>query len=131
MASDPSFAATPKVGSGLVPGTADTSLTAPTNTTTIVTGGSNGTKIEEIVVEGVGTTLGGLVNIFLYDGTTHHLYDQVAVSAITVSATATAFREVLRYVNLVLPSNTWQLRVANTVAGNVSLLKVTATGGDF
>lgn len=131
MASDPSFAATPKVGSGLVPATADTSLTAPTNTTTIVTGGSNGTKIEELVFEGVGTTVGGIVNVFLYDGTTHHLYDQVSVGAVTVSATATAFRQVNRYVNLVLPSNTWQLRVANTVAGNVSLIKVSATGGDF
>lgn len=131
MASTPSFAATSKVGAGLIPGTADTSLTAPTNTTTIVTGASTGTKLEELIFQGVGTTVAGVVNVFLHDGTTHHLIDQVLVSAVTSSTTAVAFRARRQYQNLLLPSTSWTLRVSGTVVGNVSLVKVTALGADF
>lgn len=130
MASSPAFAATVNVGSGLVPGTADTSLTAPTNVTTIFTAGSNGSKIEEIICQGVGTTVAGIVNVFRHDGSTYHLIDQFIINAITSSTTAAAFRLTKTYANLVLESGD-TLRVTVTVAGDVSLLKVTALGGDF
>lgn len=131
MASAPEFSATIKLGSGLVPATLDTSLTAPTNVTTIVTGAATGTKIEELVFQGVLTTVASVVNVFLYDGSTYHLYDQVLISAVTSSTTAVAFRTNRQYSNLFLPDNTWSLRVTNTVAGNQSGIKVTASGGDF
>lgn len=130
MATAPAFAATPAVGSGLVPATADTSLTAPTNATSILSGGASGTKVEEIVFQGVGTTVAGVVNLFLYDGTTYNLLDQVLISATTSSTTAVAFRALRQYTNLLVKSG-WSLRVTNTVAGNVSLVKVTAFGGDL
>lgn len=131
MASTPSFAATPILGAGLVPGTADTSLTAPTNVTSLFTAGSSGTKVEEIVFQGVGTTVASVVNVFAYDGSTYHLIDQVLVSAVTSSTTAVAWRAVRQYTNLVLPSSSWSLRVTNTVAGNVSLIKVSAFGASL
>jgi len=130
MASGPAFAATPAVGSGLIPGTLDTSLTAPTNVTTILAGGTSATKVEEIVFQGVGTTVAGVVNVFLYDGSTYHLIDQVLVSAVTSSTTAVAFRTNRLYDNLLVKNN-WSLRVSGTVSGNVSLIKVTAYGGDY
>lgn len=130
MASTPAFAATPNVGSGLVPGTADTSLTAPTNVTTVWTAGASGGKIEEIVCQGVGTTVAGIVNVFRHDGSTYHLIDQFIVTAVTSSTTAGAYRSTKQYTNLVL-KGTETLRVTVTVAGDVSLLKVTAFGGDF
>lgn len=131
MATAPAFAATPVCWSGLVPATADTSLTAPSNVTTLGTAGANGTKIDSIVVEGVGTTVAGVVNIFLYDNSTYHLYDQFLISAVTSSTTARAYRSERAYTNLLLPSNSWSLRCTVTVAGDQSLLKVTATGGSF
>jgi hypothetical protein len=130
MAADPAFASTPAIGSGLLPATLDTSLTAPTTVTTIVTAAANGTKIEELVFQGVGTTVAGVINIFLYDGTTYHLYDQVLVTAVTSSTTAVAFRTNRTYTNLVLKTG-WSLRVTGTIAGNQSMVKVTAHGGDF
>lgn len=130
MATAPSFSATPNIGSGLVSATLDTSLTAPTNITTIITAGANGTQIFEIVVEGVGTTVAGVLNIFRYDGSTYHLYDQILVTAITSSATATAFRSTRQYTNLILKSGD-TLRIAQTVSGNQSMLKMTAHGGDL
>ena len=131
MATAPAYASTINLGSGLVPATLDTSLTAPTNVTTIVTGGTNGTKIEELIFQGVGTTVAGVVNVFLYDGSTYHLYDQVLVAAVTSSTTAIAFRTTRQYANLFLKDNTWTLRVSTTVAGLQSMVKVTATGGSI
>lgn len=130
MASTPAFAATPNVGSALVPGTADTSLTAPTNVATVFTAGANGAKIEEIVVQGVGTTVAGVVNVFRHDGSTYHLIDQFVVTVVTSSTTAAAYRLAKVYENLLLKA-TETLRVTITVAGDQSLLKVTAFGGDF
>jgi hypothetical protein len=131
MASAPVFAATPVCWSGLVPATADTSMTAPSNVTTLGTAGASGTKIEEIVCQGVGTTVAGVVNIFLYDGSTYHLYDFFIVPAYTASTTVGAWRASRQYQNLILPSNSWSLRCTVTVAGDQSLVKVTAIGGSY
>lgn len=130
MATAPQFAATVNVGSAIVPATLDTSLTAPSNVATVVTAGSNGTKIEEIVVQGLGTTVAGVLNIFRYDGATYHLIDQVLISAVTSSATAVAYRSARKYDNLIL-ANGDTLRIAQTVSGNQSMLKITAFGGSL
>jgi len=130
MAADPVFAASLKAASGLVPATLDTSLTAPTNVTTIVTAGSSGSKIEEIVFQAVGTTVLGNVNVFAYDGSTYHLIDQVSIPVQTSSTTALAYRVNRTYTNLWLQTG-WTLRVTNTIAGNQSLVKVTAFYGDI
>lgn len=131
MGAAPAFAATPVAWSGLVPATLDTSLTAPTNVTTLGTAGAGGTKIEQITCQAVGTTVAGVINVFLYDGTTYHLIDQFLIAAVTSSTTARAWQSARSYANLILPSNSWSLRVTQTIAGNQSLVKVTAIGGSF
>ena len=45
MGTAPAYAATPVCWAGLVPAAADTSLTTPSNVTTLGTAGSNGSKI--------------------------------------------------------------------------------------
>jgi hypothetical protein len=129
MASTPSFAVTSKVGTGAVSGTASTSFTSPSNPTTIVTGASGGTKIEEIIFQGIGTTVAGTVNVFVHDGTNYSLIDQVLVTAITSSTTAAMFRARRQYQNLILPSTSWTLRVSSMVASQ--LIQVSAFGADF
>lgn len=129
MAADPAFASTVRTGAALL-GAAETSLTVPTTTSTIITAGASGTKIEEIVVEAVGTTVAGLVYVFLHDGTTYHLFDTIAVTAVTASTTVSPFRASNRYVNLWFPT-TWSLRCSQSIAGNASLLKLSAFGGDY
>jgi hypothetical protein len=131
VANAPAFASTPVCWSGLVPATLDTSLTAPTNVTTLGTAGTNGTQINEITCQAVGSTVAGEVNVFLYDGSTYHLYDQFQVPVWTSSTTQSAYRASKTYTNLWLPSNSWSLRVTNTIAGNQSMLKVTAIGGSL
>ena len=131
MATAPAFAATPLTFAGLAPATFDTSLTAPTNVTTLATGVATGTKIEQIILQAVGTTVAGVVNIFLYDGATSHLFDQFLVPAVTSSTTARAWQSSRAYPNLLLPSTSWSLRFAVTVSGLQSMVKASAFGGSF
>jgi hypothetical protein len=126
MAAAPAFAATPAAWCGLVPGTADTSFTAPTHVTTLGTAGSSGTKITQIDVIPAGTVVAALVNIFAYDSTTYHLIESVTIAAGTVNTTTAPVKQTYSYDNLVLPSSSWSLVVTNTVAGNVSLVEVNA-----
>lgn len=130
MAADPAFAATPENASVIASATLDTSLTAPTNVATLFTAAASGSKIEELVFEGLGTTVAGLVNVFLHDGSTYHLFDQFVVTAVTSSTTAAAFRVAKTYSNLIL-ENGWSIRFTVTVAGLQSLIKGHAFGGSF
>ena len=130
MAAAPAYAATPVIWAGLIPGTLDTSFTAPTNQTTLGSAGASGTKIEQIDVEPVGTVVAGLVNIFAYDGATYHMIESVTISAATVNTTTAPVKQTFVYDNLVLPSG-WSLRCSGTIAGNVSLITVTAYGASL
>ena len=121
MAAAPAYAATPVTWSGLVPSTADTSWTAPSHTTSLGSAGANGTKITQVDVIPAGTVVAGLVNVFLYDGTTYHLHESVTIAAYTSSTTAAPAKQSYASDNLVLP-NGWSLVVTNTVSGNVSLV---------
>lgn len=129
MATDPVFAVTPFFGSALL-GNAETSTTSPTTTSTIKTAATNGTKVEEVVVMGTGTTVAGLVYIFWHDGSNYRLFDTFTVTAITASATVTPFRLSKTYVNLVMPSG-HSLRASQSIAGNASVLVCAAMGADL
>lgn len=128
MATAPQYAGTVLMGSGAVSATADTSYTAPTNITTIVTAGTSGSKIDEIVFMGDGSTVAGTVNVFLFDGSNYHIYDSVGVVAVTAGAQAPPWRMVKTYANLLI-ANGWSLRVTSTVASQ--LIVVSAFGGSF
>lgn len=78
----------------------------------------------------VATTVAGLVYIFLYDGSNYHLFDTITVTAVTASATVPGFRQRNTYTNLVLKTG-WSLRASQSIAGNASILKIHAFGGDI
>lgn len=130
MSAAPAYASTPVAWCGLVPASADTSLTAPTNVTTLGSAGASGTKLVQVDVIPTATVVGGLVNVFLYDGSAYHLLESVTIAAATVSTTAAPAKQTFTYDNVVLPTG-WSLRVANTVAGNVSLVEVNAFGASL
>ena len=133
MSTAAQYASTPKVGSANLT-TADTSLTAPTTVGTIFTAGSSGSRIDYIDIQGVATTVAGLINLFIYDGTTYFLWQQVPVIAITSSTTAPAFNATLSSNNnanvmpLCIPTG-YSLRATTSVAQTG--IRVIAYGGDF
>jgi hypothetical protein len=128
MSVDPVFASTPNVGAAQVSATADTSLIATTTYVTPFTAGASGSKVEEIVFQGVGTTLAGVVRVFIYDGSAVHLIWEEAVTAVTSSTTAATYRTARQFDNLILEAG-WTLRVTSAVANQ--LVAVNVFAGDF
>ena len=76
----PNFAITPQVGAGIV-SIGDVSRTAPSNAVTILTGAAAGTRVERVVVSGLGPTTLSAFRIWLNDGSTYHLYYEGAVQS--------------------------------------------------
>src|ERR1039458_2354034 len=130
MAAAPAYAATPVAWAGLVPSSASASWTAPSPVTSLGAAGANGTKIKQVDGIPAGTVVAGLVNVFLYDGTTYHLHESVPIAAATLSTTAGPVKTSYYYDSLVLPTG-WSLVVSGTVSGNVSLIEVNAYGASL
>lgn len=127
MANSPAFAVTPRIGNVSI-ATAEASYTAPTNVGTLITGASTGTRIAEIVVKLAATSAAAIVRVFLYDGTTYYMLDELTVQAATASATVQTARVSTSYNNLILPSASWSIRVTTSVA---QATHVTALGADL
>jgi hypothetical protein len=133
MSTSAQYASTPKVGSALLT-TADTSLTAPTTVGTVLTAAASGTRIDYIEIQGVATTVAGLINLFIYDGTTYFLWQQVPVIAVTSSTTVPAWSAVLssnsnaNVMPLTIPTG-YSLRATTSVTQTG--IRVNAYGGDF
>jgi hypothetical protein len=127
MATSPVFAVTPRMTAVSI-ATAEASYTAPTNVGTLITGASTGTRISEIIVKCAATSAAAIVRIFLYDGSTYWLFDEVTIAAATGSATVQQTRVSTTYNNLILPSASWSVRVTTSVA---QATHVTALGADL
>jgi hypothetical protein len=133
MTTSAQYASIPKVGSALLT-TADTSLTTPSTVGTVFTAGSSGSRIDYIDIQGVATTIAGLINLFIYDGTTYFLWQQIPVQAVTSSTTVPAFNTVLssnanaNIMPLSIPTG-YSLRATTSTAQTG--VRVIAYGGDF
>jgi len=127
MAANPAFAVTPRIGVGQV-STANTNRDGTGTLVDIITGVAAGTRIAEVVVEATVTTTAGMVRLYLFDGTTNRLFDEVAIAAATVSASVKATRVSVTYPNLVLPSASWKLRASTH---NAEAINVIALGADL
>lgn len=127
MAADPAFAVTPRIGAVNV-ATANSNRDGTGTVATVITGAATGTRIAEVVVQARVTTTAGMVRLFLYDGSTYRLFDEISIAAATVSASVKATRVSTLYNNLVLPSASWSL-VAST--HNAESMDVTALGADL
>jgi len=127
MATAPAFATTPRIGAVSI-ATADSSYTAPTNVGTVITGVAAGTRISEVVVKCAATSSAAIVRLFLYDGTTYWLFDEVTIAAATGSSTVQQTRVSVVYNNLILPSASWSLRATTSVS---QATHVTALGADL
>jgi len=133
MSTTAQYASTPVFGAALLT-TADTSLTAPTTVVTVITAGASGTRIDFIEIQGVATTVSGIINLFIYDGTTYHLWQQIPVLPVTTSTTVPAFSTTTSTNNspnvmpMIIPTG-YSLRATTTIAQTG--VKVIAYGGNF
>lgn len=129
MATSPSFIGTPRMGSASV-STANTAINGTGTITTLITGAASGTRILEITAQCAATSAAALVNIFIStdSGTTWSLFDQISISAATVSNTVKGNRNTSVYSNLILPSTTHRIGIATTITQNTNVF---ALGGDL
>ena len=123
----PIFTLTPQIGMAQI-STANTNRDGTGTLGTVVSGGSNGTRIDRVTVAATVTTTAGMVRLFLYDGTNTRLLAELPVTAITVAASVAGFTQTLAFANgLVLPSG-WALKASTH---NAETFNVFAFGGDF
>lgn len=117
--------------------TATASL-AGANITAFVPISTNGLRIDSIQVNAVGTSVttanaANLVDIWLWDGTTAFMILEIAVTAVTPSATAAAFTTTYTFpAPLILPA-AFALYASTTVTTTATgtALQVTAYGGAY
>jgi hypothetical protein len=127
MATNPSFISTARLGVASV-SSANTAIDGTGTITDLITGVAAGTRVLEIAAQCSATSAAALVNLFIYDGTTWTLFDQITISAATSSNTVKANRNNATYVNLVLPSASWKIGCTTTIA---QATRVYAFGGDL
>lgn len=126
----PIFLLTPNNGIASV-STANTARDGTGTIATIFTAGANGSRVEEIVVKATGDPADSVVTVFLYDGSTYHLFDEFDIGdPAAASATVAGYREARTYRNLMLASG-WSIRAAITVALTAGVMKVICHGGDY
>lgn len=93
---DPIFTKAPIIGQGEI-SVANTNRDGTGTIVTIQDGETDGVRIDQIEIKAEATTTAGMVRLFIsFDtGATWNLWREVAVTAITPSATVKAFRDVI------------------------------------
>jgi hypothetical protein len=110
MAADPIFAATPAPGVVAV-STANTARDGTGTIATLKSAGSLGSLILWIISQWTVTSTAGMIRVFLHNGTSAFLFDEIPVAAATVSATVAAARTARQYQDLSFPSG-WSARLS-------------------
>jgi hypothetical protein len=131
MATNPSFIATPRIGVGSV-SVANTARDGTGTLVDVITGAASGTRILEVVLKATDDPADCTLTLFLNDGTTAHIFDEIDLgNPPPGSTTVNSYRSTVTYSNLVLPSASWKLQAAITVAPTGGTVKVIALGGDL
>jgi len=131
MASTPAFTSTPRIGRASV-SSANANRDGTGTIVDVITGASTGTKIIEVVIKASAQPADSIITLFLTDGSATYIFDEVDIGAPAAgSTTVTSYRSSVLYSNLVLPSASWKLQAAVTVAPTSGVINVIALGGDF
>jgi hypothetical protein len=120
MALAPQYAATP-INSAVNIATANTARDGSGTLGTLITASGNGMRVDDIYVTATGTTTAGTVRIFLSNGTTNYLIQELIVSANTVSATNPAWSQPINNKGLVLQSG-WSLKFSTEKAESFNVV---------
>lgn len=133
MTATPVFVQSPLVGSATLTSpsaiTSRANITGTTGLVQLTPTSTNGKRIDWIRVIAKGTTTAGFLTVWLYDGTTSKVIDEISIAAATPSATVTPTKADQSYLtNGFNLQPTYQLYVSSTVAQDMN---VYAFGGDY
>ena len=126
MSTTPQYAASPKTGIVAI-SSANANRDGTGTLGTVFTAAASGSRIDRIIVTATGTTTAGTVRLYIHNGTTAYLYDEVSVDAIIPSGTVSAFRYDNTNVNITIPTG-YSLRASTA---NAETFNIIAMGGDY
>jgi hypothetical protein len=116
MAGAPVFATTPRIGVAAV-STANTNRDGTGTIVDVLTGVSAGTRIERVTLEATVNPADSLVTMFLYNGSTYFVFDDFDIGdPAAATTTVPGFRTERAYSDLILPSASWKVAFAISVA---------------
>lgn len=132
MATAPNFIDAPRIGvASLTTGQTARSSGTTTDVVDVISAGTNGTRILEVVVKADNDPADCTIVLWLHDGSTNHVWDEIdAGNPAAGSATAASYRGSVTYSNLVLPSG-WKLQASITATPTAGTVKVIALGGNL
>lgn len=128
MATAAQYAATARTATTSV-STANTNRNGTGTIATVFTAGSSGSRIDDIYIVATGTTTANVVRLFVNDGTTSWLWQEIIVPAITPSTSVAVFSAALLNQSLILATSSWSLRASTNNAETYNILVTRA--GDF
>lgn len=127
MSTSANYAATPISASAQI-SAANTNRNGTGTIVSVISGATNGTRVDDIYIVATGTTTAGVVRLFISDGTNIRLWQEILVPAITPSTTVTVFNTSLLNQALLLKSG-WSLQAATNNAETFNVIVTRA--GDF
>lgn len=131
MASAPVFATTPRVGFAAV-SVANTNRDGTGTIVDAITGVAAGTRIERVVVITTGNPADSIVTMFLFDGSTYRLFDEFDLGdPAAASTTVPGWRTEKAYSDIILPSASWKIGFAITVALTSGIMDCFVFGSDL
>jgi len=131
MAASPTYASTPRIGVANF-STANTARDGTGTIVDILTGVAAGTRVERIVMKATGDPADSVATIFLNNGTSYFLFDEVDLgNPAAASNTVESWRFEKAYSDLILPSASWKLAMAITVALTSGVIVGWAFGADL
>lgn len=132
MSTTANYAATPNLGIAAI-STANTNRDGTGTIGTVLTAGASGSRIDAVMVKATGTTTAGMIRLFVHNGTTAFLLNEIPVLANTPSSTAPAWEVQMnastmsQLFPIILPTG-FSLRASTN---NAETFNVLAVGGDF
>jgi hypothetical protein len=120
MATTPQYASTPINGAVNI-ATANTNRDGTGVLGTLITASGNGIRVDDIYVTATNTTTAGTVRMFLSNGTTNYLIQELIVTANTVSATNPAWSQPISSKGIILQSG-WSLKFSTNNAESFNVV---------
>ena len=100
-----------------------------TNAVKIYTAGADGAKISEIIMQSLGTSVEGILKIYIKSGTQYEVVAQKAILAIVGSTTVLPFDDSISFV--AFPLKATDELYAGVTTTQTNAISITVVGGDY
>lgn len=127
MAGTPAFVVTPAISAAAL-SAANSARDGSGTLVEVITAAASGTRIDAINIKATGATTAGMIRLYVFNGATSFLFAEVAIPAITASATLETFQTTIYYPEgLIIPS-TFKIKASTERSEGFNVI---ARGGNY